>query len=560
MIGKFKKSCILMGSILVCSGFGYSESSPSVVSQGGPLGAVSIGQQNINSTSAASTSSSATGSQSASQNSSSQNINEKELLLKLQQQVQQLQGQLKQIKAQSSSVNNMSGGDSQFVTYGKKVYGNKPNSSQGMDISQTLIGGASTSDIMENVNGSSSIVDLSDKALGGVFNQSGGIDVGGAPAITTQGQITFLGSFSGNNSIPIGQIGSSLFASTLLGQREKFNDYMIFFGGLIEADAQAWWGSNNTAYNSNAKTYLSGNGQNIYLTAAKLFFLSNIGHYVTAQFDFDTDESGNFGLGNAFVIFGNLDTSPFFVTAGRSKLSVGSFGGGGPLTSGMTDWLAPSQVTNVSVNYKSQVWNANVSVFGAGDQTADFSTAVFYADSWTENLIGAFNVGYVYNMVGAGNGSLGGFITNQGLSTSTSIGAFNVDGNLTYGLWGGFLNIGAGWATTTNSEEFNGAGNGNSLAGAWYGAANYSLVLGGRNTSFGVSYGQSYNAADIPMSMSADPINGGKSVSGIKDQLIISGNRAYFDNNVLFGPEYSYQKLYNGQHMNTITLDMSVYI
>ena len=49
---------------------------------------------------------------------------------------------------------------------------------------------------MENVNASNSIIDLGNKSLGGVFNRSGGIDVGGAPAITTQGQVTFLGSYS----------------------------------------------------------------------------------------------------------------------------------------------------------------------------------------------------------------------------------------------------------------------------------------------------------------------------------------------------------------------------
>lgn len=556
VVRKLRKSFIVIGSVLVCYGLGYSESSPEVVSQGGPLGATSIGDQNLNNTPTANTSKGAnpTATQPQSSKPGSQNINERELLLKLQEQVQQLQGQLQQIKSQKGQAKNMSGGDSQFTTYSRKVYDNKPNSSETIasgDLSETLVGGQSASDIMENVNASSSIIDLGNKSLGGIFNQNGGIDVGGAPAITTQGHVTFLGSYSGNNSIPIGQISSNLFASTLLGQREK-DDYSVFFGGFIKADAQAWFGS------SQASSNISGNGQNIYLTNAKLYFLSNLGHYVTAQFDFDTSESGDFSLGNAFVIFGNLDTSPFFVTAGRSQLSVGTYGGG-PWTSGITDFLSPGTVTNVSVNYKSEVWNANVTVFGSDDQTADFSTGLFYADSWTDNLTGAFNVGYVYNMAGADNSSLSSYLNTAGLSKATPIGAFNFDGNLTYGLLGGFLNLGAGWSTTTNAQDFNGTG-ANVLAGAWYGAANYSLVLGGRNTSFGVSYGQSYNAANLPMSLSASPINGNSTTSGIKEQLIFNANRAYFDNNVLFGPEYSYQKLYNGQYMNTITLDMSVYV
>ncbi|MDE4972168.1 DUF3573 domain-containing protein, partial [Francisella tularensis] len=35
----------------------------------------------------------------------------------------------------------------------------------------------------------------------GVFFSNGSIDVGNDPAITTQGQITYLGSYSGNNTI-----------------------------------------------------------------------------------------------------------------------------------------------------------------------------------------------------------------------------------------------------------------------------------------------------------------------------------------------------------------------
>ncbi|MFV9931276.1 MAG: DUF3573 domain-containing protein [Francisella endosymbiont of Hyalomma asiaticum] len=557
MVRKFKKTCLLVSSLLACSGLASSKNSPQVVSQGGPLGATSIGDQTLcqpdPNASAVPSTAQATGS----------NLNDRELLLKLQRQVQQLQGQLQHLKAQGNSgggLENTSNGSSQFTTYSSRIDGNKnPRTlsvnGKSRDLSQALIGGETSSDIMENVNVSNSIINLGDQALGGVFNQKGGIDVGGAPAITTQGQVTYLGSYSGNNSIPIGQISSNLFASTLLGQREKFDDYSVFFGGFIEADAQAWFGSNITRSGAN---FHPGNGQNIYLTSANLYFLSNLGHYVTAQFDFDTNESGQFSLGNAFVIFGNLDTSPFFVTAGRNKLSVGTYGGGGTWTSGITKFLSPGNVTNLSVDYKDQVLNANIAVFSSDDKHANVSTGLFYADSWTPNLAVGFNIGYVFNIAGADNFSIASSLKNLNHS-SDNVGDLNVDGNLTYAIWDGFLNLGAGWASTTNKEDFNGNG-GNVLAGAWYGSTNYSLVLGGRNTNFNVTYGQSYNAAAIPMATANASPNFGQTAAGIKQQLIFSAQRAYFDDNVLFGLEYAYQRLYTGEHMNTITLDMSVYV
>lgn len=81
--------------------------------------------------------------------------------------------------------------------------------------------------------------------------------------ITTQSKVTFLGASSGNNTVPIGMISSNLFVSTLMGLRNKFDSYSIFFGGKIEADSQLWFGSGNI---SNKAANLASNGQNISLT------------------------------------------------------------------------------------------------------------------------------------------------------------------------------------------------------------------------------------------------------------------------------------------------------
>ncbi|ASG68848.1 hypothetical protein CDV26_11065 [Francisella halioticida] len=450
------------------------------------------------------------------------------------------------IQSLKSEIQNLQQNQTEFSTYNSKI--------KEID-SYSTINNKDSYEIAISIDNNSSIIDLKSKPLGKIFDLNGAINVGGAPAITTRGQITFLGSYSGNNSIPIGMISGSLFASTVIGQRNKFDSYSIFLGGKIEVDAQAWFGSGGI---SNKNNILANHGQNIFLTSATLYFLSNIGHYVTAQFDISTSELNNFGLENAFVILGNLDTSPFFLTAGRSKLSVGAFSGGGPWTGGITGFLAPGRTTNISLNYKNDILNANIAVFGSNDNQANFSTGMFYAESLTENLAIGLNTGYVYNIAGAGNASISQFLASKD-SPNDSIGSFNINGNLTYTIYDGFLNIGAGWASTTNRNDFNDI-NENVLAGGWYTAANYSLVLEDRNTNFGISYGQTYNATNIPMPLTASPLSLGKSPIGIQRQLLLSSQRAYFDNNILMGIEYSYQQLYNDKHMNTVTLDLSVYI
>lgn len=135
----------------------------------------------------------------------------------------------------------------------------------------------------------------------------------------------------------------------------------------------------------------------------------------------------------------------------------------------------------------------------------------------------------------------------------------NFDGTMAYSMLGGIWQLQGGWSATTNKQDFH--QNGSSVnTGAWYLGVAYALTLGGRDTNFNITYGQSYNAENIPMPTSNASPTFGLTSSGIKNQMIASAQRAYFDNNVLFGPEYSYQRLYNGEHMNTLTLDLSVYI
>ncbi|QLE79150.1 DUF3573 domain-containing protein [Francisella sp. Scap27] len=477
---------------------------------------------------------------------------------------QKIRDLLKQVNELKEEVNketntkNKSKNNQQFATYSSQVGNLIPTDKNYLDLETNQIRSATYQDIASNITENSGIegsINNNKNALSA--NGGPGIDVNGTAAITTKGEVTYLGSYSGNNTIPIGMISSNLFASTLLGQRERFDDYTIFFGGYIEADAQTWFGSEISR--ANGMSNFPSNGQNIYLTNSKLYFLSNLGHYVTAQFDFDTDETGSFGLGNAFVMFGNLDTSPFFVTAGRSKLSVGVYGGGGPWTSGIIDeFLSPDKVSNISLNYKDETFNANIAVFGSDDKRANFSTALFYADTFSENLSGGFNIGYVYNIAGAGNGGIQNFLQNIDREND-NVGVLNFDGNISYAMLGGIWQLQGGWSATTHKEDFNGDGN-NVNTGAWYTGIAYALNLGGRNTNFNITYGESYNAAQVPMPLSNASPTFGQTISGIKKQFIASAQRAYFDDNVLFGPEYSYQRLYNDEHMNTLTLDLSVYI
>lgn len=184
------------------------------------------------------------------------------------------------------------------------------------------------------------------------------------PAITPDGETTYLGAYSGNNSIPIGMISSKLFASTLILQREKFDTYSVFLGGLVRVQAQSWFGDSlaRVGFDNKPINKSNKNGQNIYLSASRLYFVSNVGSYLIAEIDVNTSEQNIFSIGNAFVIMGNLTMSPFFITAGRSTLTVASLGGG-PSTEGIADFLNTGRATNISINYKTTTLNISSAFF-----------------------------------------------------------------------------------------------------------------------------------------------------------------------------------------------------
>ncbi len=69
---------------------------------------------------------------------------------------------------------------------------------------------------------------------------------------------------------------------------------------------------------------------------------------------------------------------------------------------------------------------------------------------------------------------------------------------MAYSMLGGIWQLQGGWSATTNKQDFH--QNGSSVnTGAWYLGVAYALTLGGRDTNFNITYGQSYNAENIPM-------------------------------------------------------------
>lgn len=385
----------------------------------------------------------------------------------------------------------------------------------------------------------------------------------GVTVPTNMGQIqNFLFSDIHDDVIPLGMLNSSQFALGILKQRNHYSDRALVFGGYLEADPQVWNGSpikydsgkKDNAGNTIYDTYQSGKG--LPITTATLYTAGNLGHYVTVETSLAADSTDSYKINaqDAFVMFGNLDTFPLYATIGKNRLPLGSFSGGGPWTGSLTQMLfRPGRVNNASLAYYKDGLSSNLTLFQTDDHTSDFVYAAFYGDEvgkWSYGI----NGGYVYNVNGTGNTSFDS--ATKTATSKTRIGAVNFDGSLNYDIYG----VGAGWAQATNKSDMTN----NGYAGAWYVQAGFSPEIYGRSTNFNISYNGAYNTNNLPITLTGNADKGYKtsaivSGSGVNKMVIASAQRPFFTQNVLIGLEYVYMHMYNSQHTNAYTLDISVY-
>ncbi len=388
---------------------------------------------------------------------------------------------------------------------------------------------------------------------------------------TNMGEIqNFLFSDVTKGVVPMGMLSSSQFALGLLKQRNNYSDKALVFGGYLEADAQAWNGSTITRATQTGETnppYTYQSGRGIYITTANLYTAANLGRYVTTELTLSADQVNDPSVSDALVIFGNLADFPLYATVGKNRIPFGSFAGGGPWTGSLTQMLfRPSRESNVSVNYYKDGLSTNLTLFQTTDHSSNFAYAVFYGGEHGKWSYGA-NGGYLYNVNGSGNSSFD--VATGGSANTKRIGAVNFEGSLNYDIYG----VGAGWAQATNKSDMTN----NGYAGAWYVSAGLSPVIYGRSTNFALSYNGAYNTNNLPITLSGSAPNGYTTVSstsgtaattpsavtipgsGVNKMVIASAQRPFFTENVLVGLEYAYMHMYNGQHSNAYTVDLSVY-
>jgi len=369
------------------------------------------------------------------------------------------------------------------------------------------------------------------------------------------------------------ELPSTTFELALLNERNNFPDQTLALGGYLEFDNQYWNTHGDVITGPNGT--LPKKGYGIYTTTIDVDAMANINSWTTffakvEQENIDTPEAKMI-FRKALVTFGNFDKSPFFLTAGKTFLPLGVFGGGGVWSVPMTRAVfRASEVPQVLLGYFKNGFNSNLSVF-SNDSAADsqklldYVYSIYYTGAAPGGVGYKFGAGYLNDLRGLPSAIGSAYQSGGELSASKRVPAYDLNAEVSYfniDLTAEFLSA-LRQGTYNNAVSNTGQivvspGQSQGVPSAWELGADYTHSWYGRPMYYSLSYSRTYHMAGIPMGWTSQPIPGPSAVNGIKFAWIASIARAITDNFIL-GAEWQRGYTYASRHGDAYTIDLSVY-
>ncbi|MCX7123810.1 MAG: FlxA-like family protein [Gammaproteobacteria bacterium] len=392
-----------------------------------------------------------------------------------------------------------------------------------------------------------------------------------------QSQLNNMNNHSALNSIimtdfssPLGLLNDSQYALGTLLNKSTLNTPIVV-GGSIESDLQTWGGSFSVPNAVGNTTYQSGSAFSV--TGAELYTMANMGDWVTGLLGLQGNVGGNSGspmsFDKAFLLFGNLQKNPLFVTVGEIYLPFGIFNGNGPWSNNLdTDAFRISKTNQLTLNFYNKGFYTSFAWFNTAANNSglhDFTYNISYAKSGTFNY--SVGAGYLYDIRNTNSG-IGAAYPGAGVSGNTAPstytisgnrnGAFDLNGSIAYGHYN--LN-GEYDFTERGASNLNGSNTG--PMGAWNIAAGYGTLFWNIPTNFQLGYSATHNMSNIPaqlwgMDTASVQTQTSDNNAGVQHNWLVSMTNQFFPN-VYMSPEYQYSTLYNGTHTWTLTYDISAY-
>lgn len=334
----------------------------------------------------------------------------------------------------------------------------------------------------------------------------------------------------------------------------------IVFGALLEADAQ--YTSGDTITMKGGSTY--GSGSDTAMSKVQPFVMSNINSMTTGIFSIKNSLpiTNPVVIDRAFVIFGNLDKSPFSLTTGMTYLPFGTFSGNGPWNNALTTNLFRTAATNqIDVNYSNAWLIGNAGIFNSDASGAPADTDLLVnaiAKKTWRNIGVSLGAGYLSDVRGLNSG-LGEAYTfsSTGTASQPLTGGTNPAYDINASIGPAYFTLLGEYASTIHGAQSLGQNVG--LMNAWMLGEQSTFKSYGIPFTFQISYSATDNMNNVPMPFAGAIAMNLKTATGIKNQWLTSIDGEFWKN-IYIGPEFDYQHLYTGQNSLTSTLDVSVFL
>lgn len=324
----------------------------------------------------------------------------------------------------------------------------------------------------------------------------------------------------------------------------------LTIGGDIQADV-VYQHRNNTSNafinpSMSSISTTSKSASRINLTNIDLQFVAAINSWATAYVNYENiyDGSNLTNLFNkAYVLIGNLNSSPVYGLVGRNDINFGQFASVNPYSMPLNRVVFQANGAVAEVGYNDYGFDAAVSAMNGGTQNG-----TVYSSNWAlnqnlntvsnNNQINnyAFNAGYGMTMQNGfgfhvGAGYLAGTRFTEA-TTGKTAGAYDLNAKVNFAnfeLLGEF--------TSTVKKIAN-----NADGMAYQAAAAYSFPVMGHKTTASVGY---------------SALNKGISGWNGTDNQVVVGLRSNVVKNVSTGLEYAYNKDSSSAKYSTVTLDVT---
>jgi hypothetical protein len=351
------------------------------------------------------------------------------------------------------------------------------------------------------------------------------------------------------------QLTSNSFSLQLLQVKNKFDHKTLVLGGVGELDLQHWQGDNIVTLP--VEQYHD--GTSFYFTQATFDMMANYNNWSTAFLSISGNHLGQpgpdgnyFYLPHAFILLGDLNKFPVYLTLGSNTIPFGNFVGSGvwntPLTS---SYFSPQPSPQISLGFYKNKWDLSGTFYSDNiNHENHFTTALNYSNALKAFNYG-FGVGYINDLKSNTTGNPTTKTRHTKFSAANDLGrVWDVNATVGYKL----VSLVGEYLSGSKSVGLNTA-----KPQAFNLTFTFAPVIYGTTTTFGLSSSVALNLRDIPTSLSGKD-NTPLVAAGLKNNSALSVSRSIFSKNIILGFDAERAITYDNKHTLTYTLDLLAYL